>query len=593
MHIFNEAPKRLCHLPLVMDVFRRTGMADVIDHAIGQDPRSSVSTSECVGIILSGVFVGAHSLWRLRERLDPFDMHTIMQDATFDLVHFPEERLAKALDDIYLADPNKLMTAIAVQAIEAFSIDTSYLHFDTTSLSFYGAYEKEDPFTGLEGVEPPPRVTYGHSKIKRPDLKQIMYGMMVSNDGGVPLLGKALDGNASDSIAAAEFFGKIRGLVEDPKQVCCVADSKGWCGRTLDTIHSEGLRLLSRLPRSRSVHATIVNNVHGPVVSMCAATAPNGSRKSAAALAAIYEYIGCDIDETFSYRFTDDAGVTHTRTLSIPARAVRVFSSALLHTKIKTLKRTAIRENRTAHKKIGLWQYAAYACEDDAHTSAQRHIASLSWATLDIAYTVSQHHGPFQKPRGRPPKAPTPVVTGENHWRVAYTLNSVSDTIQQQRVRRQATFVLIRNRVDGWNISDEDMIRRYKDQYRVEHGFAWLKSGADINPAFIHTPHRIAALCFIYCLGLMIWNLIQRTVRKNLKQWGKGLPYHRNIPSHNITTRFLFELFPTLGTLNLPNEKGDMEKRLLGYTDIHDLACRALEASPQIFTPVQGQKQKI
>lgn len=589
MHIFNEAPKRLCHLPLVTDVFRRTGMADVIDHAVGQDPRSLVSTSECVAVILSGVFVGAHSLWRLRERLEPFDMRTIMQDATFNLAHFPEERLAKALDDIYLANPDKLMTAISVQAIEAFSIDTTYLHFDTTSLSFYGAYESEDPFTGLEGVEPPPRITYGHSKIKRPDLKQIMYGMMVSNDGGVPLLGKALDGNASDSIAAAEFFGKIRGLVEDPHKVCCIADSKGWCGRTLATIQDEEMRLLSRLPRSRSTHKMLENTLHGPLqVTPC--LLPGATKKSTIAMQDVYEYIGCDIDETFSYRVTDDAGGTHTRRLCVPARAVRIFSRALLRTKTKTLGRTANKETRTAQKKIALWQYAAYACADDAHAAAQRYIAQTTWTTKDVSYTVTQHEGPFQKPRGRPPKAPTPVVTGEKHWRVTYTTATVSYEIQQQRLRSQATFVLIRNRVDGWDISDEDMIRRYKDQYRVEHGFAWLKSGADINPAFIHTPHRIAALCFTYCLGLMIWNLIQRTVRKNLKQWGTGLPYHRNKPSDNITTRFLFELFPTLGTLNLPNQKGDMEKKLLGYTDIHELACRALEASPNIFTPIPDKK---
>lgn len=393
MHIFNEAPKRLCHLPLVMDVFRRTGMAEVIDHAIGQDPRSHVSTSECVAVILSGVFVGAHSLWRLRERLEPFDMRTVMQDATFNLSSFPEERLAKALDDMYIANPDKLMTAIAVQTIESFSIDTSYLHFDTTSLSFYGAYEREDPFAGLADMEPPPRITYGHSKIKRPDLKQIMYGIMVSNDGGVPLLGKALDGNATDSIAAAEFFGKIRGLVEDPRTVCCVADSKGWCGRTLGTIQAEGLRLLSRLPRSRASHARVVQELHGPAQRVFLIP-PKKATKSAQKKA-YYEYVGCDIEEVFTYTCTDAEGVTSTHKLRVPARAVRFFSSALLHTKKKTRERTRITDRKKADKKISAWQYAAYACADDARAAAQRHITQTTWTSIDIAYTVESHEGDF------------------------------------------------------------------------------------------------------------------------------------------------------------------------------------------------------
>lgn len=75
MHI--DIPQRLCHLPLVMDVLRRSKALDVIDHAIPQHSLSEVSTGECVAVILCGVFVGAHSLWRLRERLAPYDMATV------------------------------------------------------------------------------------------------------------------------------------------------------------------------------------------------------------------------------------------------------------------------------------------------------------------------------------------------------------------------------------------------------------------------------------------------------------------------------------------------------------------------------------
>lgn len=112
----------------------------------------------------------------------------------------------------------------------------SFLHFDTTSLSFYDAYEGRDPWHGADGMPPVPHVDYGHSKDHRPDLKQILYGMLVSRDGGIPLLGKALDGNASDSKAAADFFARVRELVADPREVCCVVDSKGWCARVLDVI---------------------------------------------------------------------------------------------------------------------------------------------------------------------------------------------------------------------------------------------------------------------------------------------------------------------------------------------------------------------
>jgi len=72
-----ETPQRLCHLPLVMDVLRRSRVLKVIDKAIVQHPLSPVSTGECVAVILAGVFVGAHSLWRIRERLAPYDVHSL------------------------------------------------------------------------------------------------------------------------------------------------------------------------------------------------------------------------------------------------------------------------------------------------------------------------------------------------------------------------------------------------------------------------------------------------------------------------------------------------------------------------------------
>ena len=100
-------PLRLGHLPVVMDFLRRSHLFHIIDRAVREDPRSKVSTSECVAVLLCSIFSGAHDLWRVRERLALFDMKTIMQDPGFDLDEFPEERLAKALDNLQAANLDK------------------------------------------------------------------------------------------------------------------------------------------------------------------------------------------------------------------------------------------------------------------------------------------------------------------------------------------------------------------------------------------------------------------------------------------------------------------------------------------------------
>src|SRR5580658_5328670 len=194
-------PKRLGYLPLVVDVLRRTGILDIIDRALPKHPRSKVSTSECVAVIMCAVYSGHHDLWRMSDRLAQFDMPTIMGRPDFDLSQFTEERLAKALDQLFDKNLDMLMTTLAVHVIAAFHLNTEFMGFDTTSLVFFGSKDDDD-ITGLhDGTQPfppPPRITFGYSKDHRPDLKQIMFGTLVSTDGGVPLFGGALDGNYSD-----------------------------------------------------------------------------------------------------------------------------------------------------------------------------------------------------------------------------------------------------------------------------------------------------------------------------------------------------------------------------------------------------------
>jgi transposase len=77
-----------------------------------------------------------------------------------------------------------------------------WLHQETTTLSLYGAYEGGE--VEREGTPEPtsavaPRPAYGHSKDRRPDLKQVVLSLGVSGDGGLPLRMGVRDGNTSDS----------------------------------------------------------------------------------------------------------------------------------------------------------------------------------------------------------------------------------------------------------------------------------------------------------------------------------------------------------------------------------------------------------
>lgn len=568
---------RLGHLPILMAYVRKMLVIEIIDEACPVDGRSMVSHGHCVAVILCGVFVGVHSLWRVAERLRAYDMATVMQDPDFNLDHFHDDRLGAALDALFLGGLDGLMTRLAVGVIDHFSLKTKYLRFDTTAFSLHGDYATEDPYERLADVTPPPKVVRGYSKDHRPDLKQVMFGMIVTDDGGVPVMGGMLSGNTADSKAAADFFGRLREVVRDPREVVCIGDCKSWCLPVLARCQDDGLRLLSRLPRHHRLHAMVMAGI-GPVEIEDVAEEP-------------CEYFGMDVEESGKVTtIAEDGTVTH-QEVTVPARAIRVYSPALLRTKRATLKRACEREHKRAAKEIAALQNLAYACEEDARNDASRRISDLNFELHDIGITtVTRHEGPVKCRPGRPRKnrAATTATTANtmtSHWRVAYSVSDKDPASIETHLREQATYVLIRTKESAWDIKDRDMIPAYRRQFVIEQGFSWLKSTAVINPIYLHTPHRISSLGFIYCIGLMAWNLIQRNVRAYLKANKLGLPYHHKKKSDNITTRFLFELFTNLGTVTQKHHCHST-RHLVNKNGWICIALQALGISEDCIKPV-------
>ena len=136
----------------------------------------------------------------------------------------------------------RLFSQIAQNAVGAFALGTACAHYDTTSISVFGDYDWPDP---------PFHITYGHSKDKRPDLKQFLVEMFcVERD--VPIIGATRDGNASDKRLNNELLGGIsRHMARhgiDPGAFIYVADSALITRDNLMRAEDNNIHFLSRLP---------------------------------------------------------------------------------------------------------------------------------------------------------------------------------------------------------------------------------------------------------------------------------------------------------------------------------------------------------
>ena len=239
----------VAHLPLVLGVLRKLEIATLIDSLIPPHPDQVVSAGRAVEALVLSILDGHHALYKVGRRLDERGMLPLLQPG-LEAQSLHDSRLGQTLDALYDANLHTVFSAIALRALDIYRVTTPWLHQDTTTISFYGAYEDND--VSNQG----PRPTYGYSKDGRGDLKQVILSMGVSGDGGIPLRMGLHDGNRSDTVdvpqaieqSAALDLDGLRGLV---------ADSKAYTPRTLGLCQEIGMGLVTLVPRTCAIRQEV------------------------------------------------------------------------------------------------------------------------------------------------------------------------------------------------------------------------------------------------------------------------------------------------------------------------------------------------
>ena len=166
-----------------------------------------------------------------------------------DLQRLNDDRLGRGLDRLFAALDTDLVLAVVRQVVEEFQVSLDELHNDSTTVSFYGSYpEAEQPHWILQRLAP--AITWGHSKDHRPDLKQLLYTLTVTEDGGVPVYFQAHSGNMTDDQTHQATWLLLRQLVGRPDFVY-VADCKLATTDNMNAIARQGGRFISILPAMR------------------------------------------------------------------------------------------------------------------------------------------------------------------------------------------------------------------------------------------------------------------------------------------------------------------------------------------------------
>src|SRR6267142_3745041 len=184
--------ERLDHLGLIASVIKDLGLTNMIDRHLAPDDQEVITPGEAVaGMILNGLGF-AHRPVSLTPQFFANKPLDLLFRQGIDAEMFNRFKLGRTLDEVYAYGCDLLCEELALVICAHEGIDLRCNHLDTTSFALTGEYVPDRDEHAI-------RLTHGDSKDHRPDLKQAVLELIVSQDGGVPLVSKSWDGNASDT----------------------------------------------------------------------------------------------------------------------------------------------------------------------------------------------------------------------------------------------------------------------------------------------------------------------------------------------------------------------------------------------------------
>jgi transposase len=475
------------HLPIIKAYADQLGLVGLINHYVPTEMDVDAGTI-VLGLVLD-TLRGRSPLYRLEEFFAHQDTELLLGQALPPRA-FNDAAVGRVLDRLYDMGTMTLFTACAVRAAARFDLERRYVHFDTTARSVWGDYQF------AEEQDIPFQVTYGYSKDKRPDLKQFVLSTLCV-DRAVPIWGKPEDGNASDKTLNTTLLSEIAQLLArygvQPGAYIYIADAALVTEDNLAALRNT--LFITRLPATYSecgrVMAEAVAHNHWEEVGVLAQTPPTKHRPG-----------------TF-YKVAE-GGVT---LYGKAYRAVVVHSSNQDQRRQKHLEREFQASYATLEATVREAARQEYFCNADAEAAAATLRALQSaYHWVEVGVEERPKYGP-----GRPsPKQPRAVKA--LRYGLQVTLRERSEVIAR-KTQETGCFVLLTNVPTAGEMAHraEDVLRAYKEQHGIEQNYGFLKDPLIVNSLFLKKPERIEALGLVLLLALLLWRLVERTLRVHVE----------------------------------------------------------------------------
>jgi transposase len=509
-------------LPILNHFLRRMRLEDFLRSALPpEDRRTKLSPVKALLVLLRNLLLSREPIYGVGEwaaRHAPQTLGLLSQD----LPRLNDDGVGRALDRLFMADVPSLVLAVATHVVKEFGVTLDELHNDSTTVTFCGAYTQAATSQRYLG-RPTLAITFGHNKDHRPDLKQLLFILTVTADGGVPLHFRAESGNVTDDKTHCDTWDLLCQLT-GRRDFLYVADCKLATSENMAYLHQRQGRFVTVLPRTRGEDSTFRQRL----------------AKGQIAWRKLWEKTDEEGEVLDRYSTSDQPATTAEGYRLVWYHSLRkaeqdaVARSGRIERALKQLAalKEKLRSPRTRYRQQAKVAAAVATVLEDC--------GAAEWIASEVQpQTEETFH---QDHRGRPGKQTRYVKTVATRFDLSYRIDEARVALD---AHRDGIFPLVTNVAE---FSELELLQAYKRQPVIEKRFSQLKTDFEVAPVYLKAVHRIQALLCMYFFALLAEALLERQLRQAMQQSEiEALPlYPEGRPCHWPTTRRVIDLFETV-----------------------------------------------
>jgi transposase len=548
-------------LPLLNRIVKRMQLQRILsEHLPRDDSRTELSTVTSLLVLFANLLMAREPVYGIGEwaALFPPDLLGLREQ---DLSRLHDDRLGRCLDRMFEGIGPTLIMAVVRHVIREFKVGLDELHNDSTSVSFYGAYDAAGQESEQRG-RPTHAIIWGHSKARRPDLKQLLYILTVTSDGNVPVYFSSESGNTVDDGTHIGTWDLLHELIGHA-DFLYVADCKLASSENLSHIATRDGRFVTVLPRGRSEDVAFRQRLR---------TTPSVLKWTL--LYALADEHGREVDELYIcgddhvhsegyrllwYRSTRKGEQDQSRR----ARLIQKGTEALSDLRARLQgPRTRFRERSKVEQAVAETLAAADAS---------------SWLLVEIEEKEEETFR--QATRGRPSEQTKYLKETRSRFTLTWKLNV--EAISEAE-REDGVFPLLTN---DRKLSASEVLQAYKRQPLLEKRFSQFKTDFAVAPVYLKNVSRIQGLLAAYFFALVVQTLLERELRQAMDRAGEtSLPlYPEDRKCARPTTHRVIEVFSSIQRHEVRVGEGEPQVMVTKLTKLQRSIIRLLGLDPRTY----------